>query len=672
MEPNASPFRRGERQIQERLGVGDRLADLGRRVIRDYMPDQHREFYEHLPFLLIDTIDGIGRPWASVLSGPPGFVNSPDPHTLRINALPVHGDPLNENLVPEVDVGILGIQFRGRRRNRLNGRIVAAAEGEIEVRVVQTFGNCPQYIQERDFELSSAIDRVDEELPVERLVRLGESERAIIGRADNFYIASQFSEGRHDASHGVDVSHRGGRPGFILIDDDRTLVWPDFAGNFHFNTLGNILLNPRAGLLFIDFEDGDLLHLTGAAEIVWEGEELRAFTGAQRLVRFSMEEAIRVIGGLPIQWRFRGYSPSLEQTGSWEQVASTLAARAEGNIYRAYTVDRVEKESGNVTSFYLKPSADERIPCHKAGQFLPLELEVPGVEERVLRTYTISDAPNGSYYRLSIKREPAAKPGLPPGIASNYFHDHVTPGTTLRAMSPRGKFTLDTSSTRPIVLASAGVGITPMVSMLNQLTQDSVTCGGKRQIWFVHGTRNGAEHAFGPHVRALQQGCDTLQVHIRYSRPAKGDRLGSDYDSGGRVDVDLLKSLLPFDDYDFYLCGPRPFMEGLYSGLKSLNVPDERVHFEFFGQGGSLCRGRAPPLTSAADTRPVSISFERSGITAVWDPSKGTLLDLAEAEGLRPDYSCRSGVCQTCATRIVSGAVEYLEPPWQRHPKGKF
>ncbi len=671
---DASPFHRGEREIQERLGVRERLEKLGRGVIRDHMPDQHGEFYEQVPFLLLGTIDNSGRPWASILAGRLGFVSSPDPYTLKLNARPIYGDPLNDNLVPEADVGILGIEFDSRRRNRMNGKIVAVGDGGIEVRVVQSFGNCPQYIQARDFELVPAIDTVGEERPVERASRFGDSEGAIITKADNFYIASQFSEDRARASHGVDVSHRGGKPGFVRIDNDHTLTWPDFVGNFHFNTLGNILLNPRVGLLFIDFDDQDLLYMTGTAEIIWDSEELRAFTGAQRLVRFSMENAIRVVGALPIRWRFREYSPTLEQTGSWEEVAATLAARAEGNVYREFSVTRVEKEGANITSFYLEPKDEGPIPCHKAGQFLPLELHPPGVDAPVLRTYTISDAPNGSYYRLSIKREPSAKPGLPPGIASNYFHDQVTPGTTLRAMSPRGKFTLDISSSRPIVLISAGVGTTPMISMLNQLVKDSVKCGCQRQIWFFHGARNGAEHAFGAHVRGLAEQCETLHVHIRYSRPAESDRQDTDYDSQGHVDIDLLKSLLPLDDYDFYVCGPPPFMEAIYSELKSLNIADERIYYEFFGQGASLHRERRTGVESLAtppDTGPVAVSFVRSGISAVWDPSKGTLLDLAEAEGLRPDYSCRSGICQTCTTKIVSGSVEYLEPPMAPPSEGE-
>jgi ferredoxin-NADP reductase len=336
-------------------------------------------------------------------------------------------------------------------------------------------------------------------------------------------------------------------------------------------------------------------------------------------------------------------------------------------VYRNYRVARVEPESEVITSFYLYPEDGARIVCHKAGQFLPIEIQPPGADAPIQRTYTISNAPNGSYYRLSIKREPSPRPDVFPGLSSNYFHDYVTPSTTIRAMSPRGKFTLDESTTRPVVLISGGVGVTPMITMLEQLARDRIGCGCNRQLWFVHGAVNGKTHAFGRYVRNLAKDWPCLRVHVRYSKPLDSDVEGKDYDSVGRVDVELLKSLLPFDDYEFYLCGPSPFMKSLYNGLKSLNVADERIHYEFFGPGATLQRERPSGVGSVAeqlgDHGPVTVQFARSGIEATWEPSKGTLLDLAEAEGLQPAFSCRSGICQTCATKVVCGDVDYIEPP---------
>ncbi len=667
MTEHASPFHRGEKEIQSRLGVREQIENVGQRFIRDYMPGEHRQFYAQLPLLLVGSIDKSGRPWASVLVGHPGFMKSPDPRTLEIHSRPFFGDPLNENLAQGVQLGVLGIDYSTRRRNRLNGEVSLVEEGCFKINVGQSFGNCPQYIQARDFEILPAVDQPGDPRPVRHLQGFDERTREIISQADNFYIATHLSDNSEDLTHGVDVSHRGGKPGFVRIDDDKTLTFPDFSGNYHFNTMGNILLNPRAGLLFIDFENGDLLYLTCSAEIIWDSEERRAFTGAERLVRFTLDEGILVEDAMPIRWNFLDYSPSLDQTGSWSEVKEKIDELENENVYRNYTVRKVESESDVITSFYLEPEDGSPVACHKAGQFLPIEIQPPGASEPIRKTYTISNAPNGTYYRLSIKKEPPAQPGLPPGVASNYFHDHVAKGSTIRAMTPRGKFTLDESSTRPVVLLSGGVGLTPMISMVGQLAENSRGCGCTRQVWFIHGANNGKVHAFGRQIRELASDYPCLNVHVRYSQPSADDIEGKHYDSTGYVDLDLIKSLLPFDDYEFYMCGPPPFMESLYEGLKDLNVSDERIHYEFFGAGATLLReqpgitvGLASDLT---DRPPVSVRFAKSAKTATWNPSKGTLLDLAESEGLRPAYSCRSGICQTCSTVILAGEVDYLESP---------
>ena len=662
-----SPFHRGEQEIQSRLGVREQIENVGQRFIRDYMPDEHRQFLAQLPFLLVGSIDKSGRPWASVLAGRPGFVNSPDPRTLEIHSQPLYGDPLNDNLTQGAQLGLLGIEFSTRRRNRLNGDVSLMDKGFLQINVGQSFGNCPQYIQARDFEFLPTIDHIGEPRPVRTITKFDQRVREIVSQADQFYIATHLSENSDDVTNGADVSHRGGKPGFVRIDDDKTLTFPDFSGNYHFNTLGNILLNPRAGLLFIDFEKGDLLYLTCSAEIIWDSEESRAFAGAERLVRFALDEGILVEGAMPIRWNFLEYSPSLDQTGSWDEVKTKIDELERGNVYCNYTVTKVESESEVITSFYLEPEDGSGVACHNAGQFLPIEIQPPGATEPIRRTYTISNAPNSTYYRLSIKKEPPAQADLPPGAASNYFHDHVIAGSTIRAMTPRGKFTLDESSTRPVVLLSGGVGVTPMISMLEQLAGHSGGCGCTRQVWFIHGAINSKYHGFDRYVRTLATDYPCLNVHIRYSRPSDDDVEGKNFDSTGHVDIDLIKSLLPFDDYEFYMCGPPPFLESLYEGLKDLNVADDRIHYEFFGPGATLLREQPGQTVGLAedlqDREPVLVRFAKSGTQATWDPSKGTLLDLAESEGMRPAYSCRSGICQTCSTRITAGQVDYLEAP---------
>jgi len=230
-----------------------------------------------------------------------------------------------------------------------------------------------------------------------------------------------------------------------------------------------------------------------------------------------VEEGIRVSQSLPFGWTIQESSPVNDLTGSWDEVDETLRARSEGNTYREYRVIRIEKESETISSFYLQPVIGETVTCYEPGQFLPLEIHPPGAKEPVRRTYSLSNAPNGIEYQLSIKREPPRRPDLPAGISSSYFsYDQVTPGATLRAMDPRGTFVLDTQLTRPVVLLSAGVGLTPMISMLDHLVQCKESCGRTRPVWFIHGARNGAEHAFGRHVRDVA-GCCPLEVQFDVS-----------------------------------------------------------------------------------------------------------------------------------------------------------
>jgi uncharacterized protein len=304
-----SPFHQGERAVQERLGLRDKMDAVGRRVLRNFMPDQHREFFAALPFLVLGTVDGTGWPSASIVAGAPGFVSTPDATTLRVRAWPSAGDAAAANLRPGAEVGIVGIDFAPRRRNRANGVVKAIDEGGFDIAVSQSFGNCPKYIQARDWRAATN----DEQGPrqIEEGRALGIAERSMIAAADTFFIASAVDHGEEPA-RGVDASHRGGLPGFVRGGDGRTLTVPDFSGNFYFNTLGNLLLNPRCGLLFIDFATGATLQVAAEAEIVWDGPEVAATAGAQRLVRFHVARWRRAENAVPLRWRFRGYSPFLE------------------------------------------------------------------------------------------------------------------------------------------------------------------------------------------------------------------------------------------------------------------------------------------------------------------------------------------------------------------------
>lgn len=319
-----SPFHEGECAVQERVGVREKLAAIGPRVIRDFIPEQHREFFSQLPFVMVGSVDGGGQPWGSVLANPPGFIESPSPRQLVVRALPQASSPLEETLLPGRHIALLGIEPHTRRRNRVNGVVASVANHAFAMDVRQSFGNCPKYIQARQPEYLGTASTTGKSL--RHAGRLSAAARTLILGADTFFIATCHPGAERDSrsSHGVDVSHRGGKPGFVRVSGDGTLTVPDFTGNFFFNTLGNITVEPRAGLLFIDFGTGDLLYLAVDAEIIWQGADLEAFAGAERLLRFRVREMRLVESGLPLRWGAAQLSPVLEGTGSWGNIPAGL------------------------------------------------------------------------------------------------------------------------------------------------------------------------------------------------------------------------------------------------------------------------------------------------------------------------------------------------------------
>lgn len=315
-----SVFHRGELALQQRAGVLEKMAARSQ-VIRSAMPDQHREFFSQLPFLIVGSVDRQQQPWASIVTGDPGFVSSPDAEHLQIHARALAADPLQQNLAGNAAIGLLGIEPHTRRRNRMNGRIETLDADGWTMKVEQSFGNCPKYIQARRPDKADSAGSVAPR--VHRASELDDAMQQLIRAADTFFIATAFlpdpvaDGGAGEGGYGADVSHRGGKPGFVRIDDANTLTVPDFVGNFYFNTIGNLVLHPRAGLLFIDFASGDLIYLAVSAELIWEGPEVARFAGAERLLRFHVEQAIRVEASLPLRWSEAEFSPALAPMGSW-------------------------------------------------------------------------------------------------------------------------------------------------------------------------------------------------------------------------------------------------------------------------------------------------------------------------------------------------------------------
>jgi predicted pyridoxine 5'-phosphate oxidase superfamily flavin-nucleotide-binding protein len=439
---NPLPWHRGELAIQRSAGVESTAADLGRRFVRNHLIEQHRLFYAQLPFLVVGAVDPAGDPWATIINGHPGFLSVPDDYTLHAVFRRDPSDPADNGFNDGGAIGLLGVELDTRRRNRLNGDITNASATGFDLKVVHSYGNCPRYIQLRDYHFVR-----DPGLPyvgdVEVLSDLDDDARQMIRRADAFFVAS-YSE--VDGVRQTDGSSRGGKPGFVRIDDDGTLTIPDFNGNTFFNTLGNILLNGRAGLTFVDFSTGDLLQMTGQAKVILDSPDVEAFQGAERFWKFKAERLIRRRDALAIRWTARdeGKSPYAEMTGNWQQVAERNRAKELATQWRPFRIEHVIEESETIRSLYLVPADGAGMIANKAGQHLPIRVHLAGDEIPTIRTYTISAAPSDDMYRISVKRD---------GRVSQFLHS-LPEGAEIEARAPAGAFTIDPIEARPAVLLS--------------------------------------------------------------------------------------------------------------------------------------------------------------------------------------------------------------------------
>jgi ferredoxin-NADP reductase/MOSC domain-containing protein YiiM len=360
------------------------------------------------------------------------------------------------------------------------------------------------------------------------------------------------------------------------------------------------------------------------------------------------DDALRraiAIPGLPGGWR-----------ESFEALLAAPAVRAEAwSGLRPFRIVDCRAESGSVRSILLEPADGEPLPQFAPGQHLVVRVVLDD-GSAALRSYSLSAPPDPRRYRISVKHEPE-------GIVSGHLHTRSRVGDVVDVGAPRGRFTLDEGSDRTVVLISAGVGATPVLSMLGALA----AAGSPRPVWWIHSARSGAEHAFADEARRWIAGLNGGRSHVRFSRPGADDRRGVDYDAPGRVDATAIAALGIPADAEHYVCGPEAFMNEMAAGLAARGTPPERVHSEQFGaprRAGGYDRPHAP---AGAPGTGATVSFTRSGISVPWDDRFTSLLELAEACDVPVDWSCRTGVCHRCETDLVGGGVRYgpepLEPP---------
>ncbi len=299
-------FHEHELSLQNKMGMREQIDMLTERLMHDEMPDQHRAFFAGLEYLFLGTVGENGKPYASVLTGSAGFVSSADAKTLTIMKRADDRNPAFASLAVGSPVSVLGIDLSNRRRNRMHGRIARIDQKGFDITVSQSYGNCPKYISTR-----AIADRIQSPEGAEATERdeLSTEDIDLITKSDTFFIASHHLDGSGQPYEGSDISHRGGNPGFIHVEGLGRFIVPDYKGNNLFNTIGNLVSNSAAALLFVDFETGDLLHINAAAAIIEDDVAIAAYPGAKRLISFNVLHVRRTEAGIGLRWQLLKPSP---------------------------------------------------------------------------------------------------------------------------------------------------------------------------------------------------------------------------------------------------------------------------------------------------------------------------------------------------------------------------
>jgi ferredoxin-NADP reductase/MOSC domain-containing protein YiiM/ferredoxin len=445
--------------------------------------------------------------------------------------------------------------------------------------------------------------------------------------------------------------------------------------------VGIRMSEPRMAALLVEHHrPGFYLRVLQEGEVGADDDIVKIANGPERITvaevdallylpghtREQLQRALRV-PALSKGWQ-GSFQAMLQQDSSSKTVAGNPGLANEEQApawpgFRQMRVTQIRKESDNVTSFVLMPVDAQTLPLFQSGQFVVLRLLVDPDKPPVLRSYSLSDLPGPDHLRISVKREAN-------GLGSSFLCTRIQQGDVLDVSAPRGSFTLH-SGENPVALLSAGVGATPVMSMLHTLAVEK----SPRQVWWIYGARNLNEHPFAQEARYLLKQLPCGRGYVVYSRPAATDKPGVDFDASGRIDTALLEKIGVSRDSDFYLCGPSSFLENMRDGLQNWGVPAENLHSEIFGALESITPGMArvghtPHLPPGPTGSGPSVSFARSGIRTAWDLKYQTVLELAEACDIPVRWSCRTGVCHTCMTGLIGGAIRYQPEPLERPAPG--
>lgn len=601
-------YHEGELHVQMKSGLTEE-ARMVAGAIQSYIHPGAASFVGQQATAVLGSLDATGRVWASVVFGAPGFMNAVNGRRLTIQRSACHaaaGDPLWRNLETNPQLGILLIELTSRRRLRVNGVARFNEEGDCLVDVQRAYANCPKYIQRRRLRFPEVADNSVRHDWLEGH-ELNVAQQALIGQANTFFVASAHPE------QGADASHRGGHPGFVKVLNPHRLRIPDFVGNNMFNTLGNFVSYPSAGLVFIDFEHARVLQLSGRPEVLLhESDDQGETGGTARYWEFEIEAWRQSCLPLRIEWEFLDYSPHIPTSRTSDSEA--------GLASRALRVERSWMETEQVKGFHLTTVDGAKLPRFEPGSHLPVK--VRDREGRwVVRHYSLSSDPaDRSHYCIGVRIEPQGRGG------SVYLHESVQTGDLLQVLPPKNAFPLVTDADHTILLAG-GIGITPLIAMLHALK----TANRSFELHYSVGTP--ADLAFGREIRALA------------GKRARFYASGGTY--GSRLDLGRILER-PATNTHVYVCGPRRMILAVGELAREIGWSPEQIHFESFGED------------SQPEDQEISVELARSGMTLTV-PGSRSILDTILEQGLAVPHECKRGECSLCVTRVLAGKPEHRD-----------
>ncbi len=601
------PFHDGELLIQQRANEAE-IAQRNGAVIADVIPKGALRFIQQQALAVVGSLDSDGHVWASVLVGEPGFLSATDQATVALDVTQNRSsadDPLWHNIETRHEVGMLVIELATRKRLRINGQLGHRDNAPFELSVRQAYPNCPKFIQRRHLSaLPSEPTRPVH--PTCRGTELEDAQRALIAAADTLFVASAHPE------HGVDASHRGGRPGFVRILNPRRMRIPDYPGNSMFNTLGNFAVYPRAGLVFLDFDNSRTLQLTGRVEMLWDQHDAGDETGGTcRYWEFEIEHWIESALPRQLRWELLDYSPHNPVAPSaMSNEATSLRLR----------VLQTTQEAHGIRSFRLGALDGAELPAFAPGAHLPVHIRLADGKE-VIRHYSILSSPNERrHYEIAVLLEADGRGG------SRFMHEQLQADDVLDAELPRNDFPLATDATHNILIAG-GIGITPILSMLRSLMHEQASLE-------LHYAARSAKHlAYQSQVTQLAG--DKAQLYL------------SEGPAAARLNFDELLST-PKKEHHVYVCGPVRMIEAVRGAAARAGWSPDQIHFESFGLG------------STAANREIQVRLARADRT-VRVPASQTILEALLDAGVTVPYECQRGECGMCATGLVSGEPDHRD-----------